>query len=227
MKKISKTYIVLVVFILGLTIVLSLFLLSREQAFTLKENVSSKKAITLKDAVTISNEKAMQWSEDAELVYVTSTDAGDNPSSFSGKDGTRNSWNLIYTGKDKDKQFNIYVINGWVEAENEIVTPVYESIDINEEVTFDSDSAALLAEEENIYPTNESEGWAVGYHFVLQFMKQDNEDIPILAMLVYGTSDKGKFSYIVIDAKTETVISIMEQEGYDKDGKAIWKEREM
>lgn len=144
---------------------------------------------------------------------------------INGVNGKRKSWNLIYTSENKDEQYNIFVINGKAQYKKEIQTPVYTPIDFNEELSFDSDSASLIAKEEGLNPAEKSIGFAVGYHFALQFMTRNDRNEPVLEMLVYGTSNDGKFSYVVIDPKTKKVTSFMEQQGYDENGRAIWAEK--
>lgn len=193
--------------------------------FSLFFGFREQKVVTLKTAVRIADKEAIEWSTDAKLAQVTSTDAQDDHNNSNGVNGKRKSWNLIYTSENKNEQYNIFVINGKVQYKKEILAPVYRPIDINEELSFDSNSASLIAKEEGLDPTEESIGFAVGYHFALQFMTRNDRNEPVLGMLVYGTSNDGKFSYVVINPRTKKVISVMEQQGYDESGRAIWTEK--
>lgn len=167
--------------------------------------------------------EADQWSEDAELIQITSTDAKDSSFWVRGEKGKRKCWNLIFTSSEKGIQYNIYVINGKAGYMNEITMPNYQAINMESDVLIDSDEAEKIAKRNSVEPNPKSDGWATGYHYSLQYMV-NNTGSPFLAMLVYGSLDD-KFAYIVIDPRTKEVINIMEQQGYDKNGRAIWSEK--
>lgn len=177
--------------------------------------------ITLKKALEISKGEASKWSDDAQLVFITSTDANDEPTENSGNNGKRKSWNIVFSSNNKKKQYNIIISNKEIIYNEEIDMPVYDYIDL-QKITLDSSDLVEIAKKNNISANNSDSNWAIGYHFALQYMNDSNGNA-FLAYTVYGTFN-GNFSYVLIDFDTGKLISIMEQTGYDENGRSIWKE---
>lgn len=183
----------------------------------------NKQTTTLKQAINIAFKEARNWADDPELIQIISTDAEDNTPDIRGEDGKRNSWNVFFTSKKKGMQYNVFVINGKAKYNNEIQMPVYETIDIDNNILLDSSDAEQIAKDIGLKPIPQNEGWAIGYQYALQFVSASSAP-PFLAMLIYGKLN-GYFSYVVIDPETGNIITIMQQVGYDEDGRAIWKEK--
>lgn len=203
--------------IIKLLLFFSLFTLLIFIGFYLKND----NEITLKKALEISNNEAIKWADDAQLVFITSTDARDNPSESSGNNGKRNSWNIVFSSHKKNKQYNIIISSKKIIYNKEIDMPVYNYIDSNK-ISLDSTDLIKIAKNNGLSANSTDNNWAIGYHFALQYLNDNNENT-FLAYSVYGTFN-GNFSYIIIDFSTGKLISIMEQTGYDKDGKSVWKE---
>ena len=187
-------------------------------------NVTSRRPVTLIEAIRIAEEEAGEWSSDATVTQIISTDAGDMLSESNGKSGKRNCWNIMFSSDSMDSEYNIFVIDGKAEYAIETLMPAYDAIDLGN-VTLDSPDALKIAKTVGVEPVPEERGWAVGYHYSLQFLTQIETNQVFLAMLVYGETEQGNFCYVAIDPQSHQIVSFMERTGFTEDGRSIWEEQ--
>lgn len=127
---------------------------------------------------------------------------------------------ILFLVVKKNCQYNIMVSNKEIAFEQEINTPVYNTIN-TDDIIFDSPDLITIAKKHGL-SANDISNWATGFHFTLQYMLENDETY--LAFTVYGLSPNKKFSYITIDPKTGKVINFMEQSGYNESGQSIWND---
>ena len=181
--------------------------------------------ITMAEAIQVSYDYAKKWEEDCKLIQIISTDASDTSDYHRGEKGKRYSWNIFYTSESSEKQYNILVVDGNVKYKSEVQIPVYQGIDPVNNSIIDSDQALAIAKKTGLKPVPPKNGWAVGYHYSLQYVTNDSSDT-YLALLVYGELN-GNFSYAIIEPYTSRLITVMQQTGYDKNGRSVWIEKEL
>ena len=187
-------------------------------------STSSRNSVTLLEAIEIAQKTANNWASDATVCQIISTDAGDKLKESNGKNGKRKCWNVLFSSNSKDSEYSIIVIDKEVAFALETLMPAYDTIDL-ETVTLDSPVAFELAQREGVLPVPVESGFAVGYHYSLQYLTQRKTNQVFLAMLVYGNTDQGNFCYIAIDPQNQQIVSFMERTGYTESGRSVWEER--
>lgn len=174
--------------------------------------------LTMKQAWEIANVAAKEWSDDAIVIKIISTDYEDNENPENGTDGRRNCWTFIFHSEEKGMQYDMYVKDGMVYMPRETSSNVYTGIDMNS-VQIDSDDAFKVA-----YNLGFTGGvdWAFGYHYMLQYYVMDNAE-PCLLLSVRGINQEGREAILNLNPYTGEIFSLSEKKGYDEAGRSIWE----
>lgn len=185
---------------------------------------SELQAVTMKEAIAIAYEDVRQFSKNAKLVKIISTDTMDNPTSASGESGKRVAWNLMFTDPRSSDEvqgasYNVYVSNGKVASHKKVDFGQHKTIS-DSDLTLDSSHAVSIAKNQKAIKPGKD--WAIGYHFDLEYFPINNEiEKESLIIEVFGLSPKGNFAHVDIDEKTGNIVDAIEKT-YDAVGNAIW-----
>ena len=201
-------------------LLLLILLLAAAFAMTGNEEQSAEEqrfGITMRQAWEIADAAAKEWSDDAVVIKIISTDYGDDENPENGINGRRNCWTFVFHSEKKGKEYDMYVRDGEVSMPSETVTGVYAGIDM-ESIQIDSDDAFLTAYNQGF---TGGVDWAFGYHYMLQYYMTANGE-PQLLMKVRGINRDGREALLSLDPYTGEIISVSEKTGYDEDGRSVW-----
>lgn len=167
----------------------------------IKGNTQNENSISMKEAYRIAYEAVLKENPHALLYSMGSADGMYDPEDKSaGKTGLRRYWNLDFAVPNttehwivtvRDKKINDVVkVTGISKDRNDLVDDMNSLINTKE--------ALRIAKEE--YKLKPGEGWAIGYHFLL------NKVSGTTMIIVVGRDTSNNFARISIDAKTKDVI---------------------
>lgn len=156
-------------------------------------NTDSKQRMTLIEAYQRLEEKALEWSSDAELVHITSVD--DPETKDNGYDGKRLFWRATFHSVTLNESILLSI------KDNKITTDVTAPEKINSTELIDKMDNALnsdsaLKSAKNDYNLQPGTMWAKGYNYTLY--KQNEQAV----LCVYGEDINGYFAKITYDLYT-------------------------
>lgn len=162
---------------------------------------------------------AKQWSEDAEAVFISSTDNHDEENANNGEDGKRRCWTFMFHSAEKDKQYAVYVIDGETSHGNEVSTPHYDTFTMDD---FSLDSVDLIQLVQG--QLTGGVDWAWGYHYIVQYRYMEaNSAEPQLTLSVRGLNSEGMERCMIYDPYSGELLAINDKTGYDENGRSIWE----
>ena len=150
---------------------------------------------TMKEAYEVAYKEAQKWSEDAYVIQITSTDFHDTENCENGVKGKRNCWSFLFESKKKDVQYAMYIDHGVPTAVQEVRSPGFQAIPM-EEISIDTSELYDLARLQGLQGVKD---WA------------------------FGINQEEKEEKIIVDPITAKLLFILVKEGYDESGHSIWK----
>ncbi len=175
---------------------------------------------TMKEAYEVAYKEAQKWSEDAYVIQITSTDFHDTENCENGVKGKRNCWSFLFESKKKDVQYAMYIDHGVPTAVQEVRSPGFQAIPM-EEISIDTSELYDLARLQGLQGGKD---WAFGYHYTLQYTYLNGTDkTPTLTYTIRGINQEEKEEKIIVDPITAKLLFILVKEGYDESGHSIWK----
>ena len=174
----------------------------------------------MKEAYEVAYKEAQKWSEDAYVIQITSTDFHDTENCENGVKGKRNCWSFLFESKKKDVQYAMYIDHGVPTAVQEVRSPGFQAIPM-EEISIDTSELYDLARLQGLQGGKD---WAFGYHYTLQYTYLNGTDkTPTLTYTIRGINQEEKEEKIIVDPITAKLLFILVKEGYDESGHSIWK----
>ena len=188
---------------------------------------TKKLPITMKQAIDMGYKQAKKWFKNPQLVKAMSADTFDTPSKVSGVDGKRRTWSMIFLNPNNYQHCYFYIVDGNIVEDDKpsAYSDVFKEPTIHDkDITMtDTEALQIAVKKKGLKPGNPESGWAVGYHFELEYASYyPNQNKQYLVMEVYGTSPKGNFAHVDIDVKTQKIIYAGEESSFDKDGQGVW-----
>ena len=135
-------------------------------------------------------------------------------------DSERNCWSFLFESKKKDVQYAMYIDHGVPTAVQEVRSPGFQAIPM-EEISIDTSELYDLARLQGLQGGKD---WAFGYHYTLQYTYLNGTDkTPTLTYTIRGINQEEKEEKIIVDPITAKLLFILVKEGYDESGHSIWK----
>lgn len=201
MKKIVilVEFFILIVFIIYLSII--------KVYNTQSENSNS---ISMKEAYRIAYKAIVKENPHALLYSMGSADSNNNPEDkTAGKSGLRKYWNLDFAAPNTTEHWIVMIRNKRIKDIIKVIGFSMDKTDFIDRMDslINSNEALQIAQDE--YKLKPGEGWAIGYHFLL------NKTSGINTIVVVGRDISNNFARISINAKTKEVINAIHKVTYD------------
>lgn len=167
--------------------------------FVFYKTIGNKKSTTIREAYNIAYNEVHKKNPHVLLVSISSTDSIlSKEENNAGKNGRRNSWNLIFAVPNSSESWIVTIRDHKV---RDLVKGMglYDRKDLidKNEFTIDSKEALKIVKKE--YDIRPGEIWAIGYHFKIS--KEDGE----VVLQVVCRDNKDNFTKIFVDAKTKKI----------------------
>lgn len=173
-------------------------------------NAQSEDSISMKEAYNIACGAIHKENPHALLYSMGSADSMYNPEDkTAGKSGLRKYWNLHFAVPDTADHWIIMIRNKRIKDIIKVTGFSMDKTDFIDEMNslINSKEALHIAKDE--YNLKPGEGWAIGYHFLL------NKISGINIIVVVGRDTSDNFARISINAKTKEVIDAVHKVTYD------------
>lgn len=178
-----------------------LFLIFTTSCNHSKPSPKSTNHLTLKQAYRIALTSAKQWDKRIRLSHATSID--DNGKATSGKDGTRENWNLIFIVPNTYKTLLVTIHGRKIISRKNFttkgtaITKASDLVQHPSEIRYDSPE--LVKKAIKMKKIDPSKGWANGYHFGL--FQYSKKKIPIVSVTGWNKKHNG-LTKLYFNAKT-------------------------
>jgi hypothetical protein len=202
----SLKKIVIMVEILLLTVlVIYLSVLKDNDAQNESSNSSS-----MKEAYRIAHKAIIKENPNVLLYSMGSADSNDNPEDITaGKSGLRKYWNVVFAVPSTTDYWLVMVRNKKIKDIIKVMGASLDKTDFidNMDSLINSNEALHIAKDE--YKLKPGEGWAIGYHFLLNKTSGTN------TIVVVGRDPSKNFARVAINAKTKEIIDAIHKVSYD------------
>lgn len=164
----------------------------------------------MKEAYRIAYKAIVKENPHALLYSMGSADSNNNPEDkTAGKSGLRKYWNLDFAAPNTTEHWIVMIRNKRIKDIIKVIGFSMDKTDFIDRMDslINSNEALQIAQDE--YKLKPGEGWAIGYHFLL------NKTSGINTIVVVGRDISNNFARISINAKTKEVINAIHKVTYD------------